>query len=182
MIALLAAAVLLFSLCACNQKADGNNGGDATESEGAPNEETTVHSGNALPDFTVYSMEGEEVTLYEKFGKPLVVNFWATWCPPCKAEMPDFEKVYGEMGSSVEFMMINMTDGSRDTEASVKAFIEDNGYTFPVYLDSKMSAMYTYSVQSIPMTLFFSADGELVDYNVGAMSEQELIEKIGKIK
>lgn len=139
-------------------------------------EETTEGKTEKMPDFAVYAEGGEKVTLYEKLEgkKPVVINFWATWCPPCKAELPHFEKLYGEYGDRVEFMMVDMTDGVRDTVESVEEFISDNGYTFPVYFDSDRSAAYTYGVQSIPLTVFMNTDGEMVSHYVGAMSEAQL--------
>lgn len=137
-------------------------------------EETTAESIDKLPDFTVYNEGGEKVTFYEMQGKPMVINFWATWCPPCCAEMPAFDKLYEEYGGRIEFMMINLTDGQRDTKETVRVFISENGYSFPVYLDSDMTASYAYGVQSIPTTLFVDADGNLLDYHTGAFTEEEL--------
>ena len=164
--AIVLAALMLVTLFGCTAKGEGE--------EITTADETTVQKLERMPDFKVYTMDGKEITLYESFGKPLVVNFWATWCPPCKAEMPDFEELYKEYGDRVNFMMINMTDGNRDTVDGVKAFIEDSGYTFPVYCDSDLSAAYAYSVSSIPMTLFFDAEGNLLNSNVGMISEVQL--------
>ncbi|MBE6588392.1 MAG: TlpA family protein disulfide reductase [Ruminococcaceae bacterium] len=170
---LLLCAVMLLSLCACAQSKE--------SSDAESTADTTANESEKLPDFTVYNMNGEEVSLYESFGKPLVVNFWATWCPPCKAEMPAFDEMYARYGESVDFMMVNMTDGQRDTVDIVKSFIEGNGYSFPVYCDSDMDAAYSYGVQSIPTTLFFSAEGELLEYKVGAISEVQLEEMLRKM-
>ena len=132
-------------------------------------------------DFYAFDLDGKKVSLSEKAGKPAVVNFWATWCPPCKAELPHFEKLYKELGDSVEFMMVDMTDGRRETVDAVKAFIAENGYTFPVYCDSEMSASTTYEVYSIPVTLFIDKDGGLSDMRIGALSEDALRSCIEKI-
>ena len=163
--ALFLAGLLCISLIGC--------GGTAKE-ETDTTAETTGESSDKLPDFKIYDMDGNAVTLYESFGKPLVVNFWATWCPPCKAEMPYFDELYKEYGDRVDFMMVNITDGQRDTTASVKAFIGSNKYSFPVYCDSEMSAAMAYGVNSIPMTLFIDSEGELINYKVGAISESAL--------
>ena len=90
------------------------------------------------PDFTVYDFQGNEVSLSDFRGKPVVLNFWASWCGPCKREMPDFESIYQELGEDVEFMMVNVTDGSRETRDSAAEFIAGEGYTFPVYYDSQL--------------------------------------------
>lgn len=163
--ALFLAVLLCISLIGC---------GNTVKEEADTTAETTGESSDKLPDFKVYDMDGNAVTLYESFGKPLVVNFWATWCPPCKAEMPYFDELYKEYGDRVDFMMVNITDGQRDTTASVKAFIGSNKYSFPVYCDSEMSAAMAYGVNSIPMTLFIDSEGELINYKVGAISESAL--------
>lgn len=126
------------------------------------------------PDFTVLNMAGEEVSLSDFIGKAVVLNFWATWCGPCKSEMPHFETLYQEYGEQVEFMMVNLTDGVQDTAEDVVAFIEDTGYTFPVYLDTELSGAATYGVYSIPMSVFINAEGEIIYYQLGMMSEENL--------
>lgn len=75
------------------------------------------------PDFTVYDLDGNEVHLSDFIGKSIVLNFWASWCSPCKMEMPDFNEKYLEIGEEVQFLIINMTDGSRETIETASAFI-----------------------------------------------------------
>ena len=123
------------------------------------------------PDFTMLDMDGNEVTLASFFGKPIVLNFWASWCGPCKSEMPDLQKFYELYGEEIHFLMVNCTDGSRETVDMAKAFIADSGYTFPVYFDTTSMGAYAYGASSIPLTYFIDADGNLVAYYMGAMSE-----------
>ena len=111
-------------------------------------------------------------------GKPVVLNFWASWCPPCKSEMPEFDSVYQEMGEEVCFMMVNLTDGDRETRASAMKFIEAQGYEFPVYLDTKQDAVVTYGVTSIPTTYFIDKDGFIAARAVGAIDKETLLEGI----
>ena len=138
---------------------------------------------DAVPaaDFTVLDGEGNPVSLSDFQGKPVVVNFWATWCGPCKAELPYFDALYTEYGGSVQFLMVNMTDGTYDTIESVKDFVSGEGYGFPVYYDTEMSAAAAYAVQSIPRTLFIRADGSLAAEQIGMMEEGTLREKIGNL-
>lgn len=125
-------------------------------------------------DFTVYDNEGKEVKLSDFKGKPVILNLWATWCPPCKSELPDFEKMYKQYGDKVEFMMINMTDGQRETRDTAKDFININGYTFPVYYDESFSASYAYSTGSIPVTVIVDSGGTVVAHRTGVISGKEL--------
>ena len=129
---------------------------------------------NTAPDFTVLDKDGNTVRLSEKFGKPIVINFWATWCPPCKQELPDFDKLSKEYGDRVVFMMVNLTDGYRDTVDGTKRFVSGKGYTFPVYFDTKDNAASAYNVSSIPQTTFIDAKGNIYTTRIGAMNEATL--------
>ncbi|MBD9208896.1 MAG: TlpA family protein disulfide reductase [Clostridiales bacterium] len=129
---------------------------------------------NTAPDFTVLDKDGNTVRLSDKFGKPIVINFWATWCPPCKQELPDFDKLSKEYGDRVVFMMVNLTDGYRDTVDGTKRFVSGKGYTFPVYFDTKDNAASAYNVSSIPQTTFIDAKGNIYTTRIGAMNEATL--------
>lgn len=129
---------------------------------------------NTAPDFTVLDKDGNTVRLSDKFGKPIVINFWATWCPPCKQELPDFDKLSKEYGDRVVFMMVNLTDGYRDTVDGTKRFVSGKGYTFPVYFDTKDNAASAYNVSSIPQTTFIDAKGNIYTTRIGAMNEAML--------
>ncbi len=125
------------------------------------------------PDFTVYDQDGNAVKLSDYFGKPLVLNFWASWCGPCRSEMPAFENAYQQLGSDITFLMVNAT-GGRETLNSAKAFLQNSGYTLPVFFDTEMDAAMTYQVYSLPTTYFIDADGYLVNHAIGALSESML--------
>ena len=134
------------------------------------------------PDFTVYDINGNPVNLSDYIGKPTVVNFWASWCGPCMREMPDFQKLYDELGSEVNFLMVNMTDGSRETVNRASGFIKGEGYTFPVFYDTDQNAATTYAVYSIPATYFIDAAGNGVAYATGAIDEATLRKGISMIR
>ena len=129
------------------------------------------------PDFTMLDMEGNEVTLASFFGKPIVLNFWASWCGPCKMEMPEIQKFYDKYGQQIHFLLVSVDD-SLD---AAKTFISDSGYTFPVYFDTTSVGAYTYGASSIPLTFFIDAEGNLTAYYMGAMSESILQQGVDMI-
>ncbi len=143
-----------------------------------PSDETAPEAEEEViaPDFTVLDADGAEVTLADRLadGKPVVLNFWATWCGPCKSELPAFDKAAAEYADRITFMMLNMTDGYQETVDGVKEFMEDNGYTFPVYFDTNYSAAIPYGANSIPLTYFVTSDGVVVGGYMGAMPEETL--------
>ncbi len=180
-----------------NGNAEAGNTDDSADSDG--NADADGDDTAAAPDFTVYDADGNKVALSDFKGEPVVVNFWASWCPPCKAELPDFEAAYQEVGikeaadadsaedgtadaQAVRFLMVNLTDGQRETLDTAGKFSADEGYTFPVYFDTDLDAAYTYGINSIPMTLFIDADGNVQDYAIGMIDEQTLRSGIEKIR
>lgn len=125
-------------------------------------------------DFTVFDADGNEVTLSSHFGKPLVVNFWTTWCGPCRSELPGFDAAAKTYADQIDFMMVNLTDGYSETVDGVQAFVRENGFSFPVYFDTQDSAAAAYDVYGIPQTVFIYADGSVMRSYVGAMPEDVL--------
>ena len=153
----------------------------ATQEAGETEAQTEPEKMKA-PDFTVYDADGNEVHLTDFVGKPIVLNFWASWCGPCKMEMPDFNEKYLELGEEVQFLMINMTDGSRETVEIASEFIKESGYSFPVFYDTKMDAANTYGAYSLPMTFFIDAEGYPVARATGAIDAETLMRGIDMIR
>ena len=122
------------------------------------------------PDFTVYDIDGNPVHLSDYLGTPVVLNFWASWCGPCKMEMPDFQEKYEEYGNQIQFLMVNLTSSSSgETVEGASGFIADQGYTFPVFYDTDSDAAATYGIYSIPTTYFIDADGYALAQATGAI-------------
>ena len=144
------------------------------ETTGTEDAEDTEPVKTPAPDFTVYDIDGNEVHLSDYVGKPIVLNFWASWCGPCQMEMPDFHEKYLELGQDVHFLMVNMTDGSRETVDSASAFIDKNAYGFPVFYDTAVDAARTYGVYSLPTTYFINAKGQAIAQATGTINAETL--------
>lgn len=162
------------------QIAGGANSDDKDTS--ADNKDNNTDDKVAAPDFTMTDKDGNEVKFSSFAGKPIVLNFWASWCGPCQMEMPDFEEMYKTYGEEVAFVMVNMTDGAQETVDSATQFITEKGYTFPVYYDTKMEGAYFYSVYSLPMTYFIDREGYVVGSSRGMISGENLQKGIEAIR
>lgn len=145
--------------------------------ETSPTEETRTPA----PDVVIMDWDGTECRLSDFVGKPVILNFWASWCTPCKSEMPAFEEAYLEYGDEIHFLMVNCTTSSRETRARAIAFIQEQGYTFPVYFDTTGEASSTYGAYSIPLTFFIDAEGYPVAYAQGAIDADVLQQGIDMI-
>ena len=145
----------------------------ATEYTGEAVSETEEQPSLA-PDFTVYDLEGNAHKLSDFQGKPVLLNFWASWCGPCQMEMPDFQDFYEKFGEEVHFVIVNLTDGQQETVESASAFIAEKGYTFPVYYDTDIDAAMKYGVSAVPVSYFIDAEGYFVAWAQGALTEDML--------
>lgn len=121
--------------------------------------------GAKAPDFELKTLAGETVKLSDLKGKKVMLNFWATWCPPCKAEMPAMEEFHKEAGDEVVILAVNI-----DPHLDVKAFVDENGITFPIPLDAEDKVNETYQVLSIPTTYFIDTKGNIGNKYIGAMN------------
>lgn len=170
-LAILTSVLVLFWLFACGNEAEKEKEPlSATESTG-------TESAQPAPDFTVYDGEGNAIKLSDFIGKPVVLNFWASWCGPCRNEMPYFEEAWGEFGNDVRFLMVNLDSNRTDAET----FLEENSYSFTVYYDSIGAASNTYGVKYIPTTFFIDGAGNLVSYATGGISKEVLLKGINDI-
>jgi peroxiredoxin len=121
--------------------------------------------GAKAPDFELKTLAGDTVKLSDLKGKKVMLNFWATWCPPCKAEMPAMEEFHKEAGDEVVILAVNI-----DPHLDVKAFVDENGITFPIPLDAEDKVNETYQVLSIPTTYFIDTKGNIGNKYIGAMN------------
>ena len=118
------------------------------------------------PDFTLVDKNGKNVTLSSLRGKVVLLNFWATWCPPCRAEMPSMEKLYQSLRSRTDFVMLAVD--SQEPLSTVTPFLEKYGYSFPILLDTTGEVGSMYSVTGIPTSYLIDAQGRVLAGKVGA--------------
>ncbi|MFF2796846.1 peroxiredoxin family protein [Lysinibacillus xylanilyticus] len=140
-----------------------------------------LKNGDTPPDFTLTSLDGKDVTLSELRGKKVVLNFWATWCPPCKAEMPHMQNYYEQYAKkdNVEIIAVNLTKAERDVTDdakvdSVMTFRDSYNLTFPILLDPKNSAGEDYQILTIPTTYFIDSNGYIQRAIKGPMNVEML--------
>lgn len=155
-----------------NAKKEQNNSETANTTENVQKNDITY---GKAQDFTITDLDGNEVSLSDFRGKKVFLNFWATWCPPCKAEMPEIEKVYQETKDSDLVILAVEIGEPLDT---VKTFIEDNKYNFKVLLDSDKDVATTYGISAIPTSFFIDEDGNIISKRVGGMTYDEMKEYI----
>lgn len=179
LVVLIGGAYMLYSRLSVDARPDNLSAQTPTETEsqmpqGSDAPAETEPSKVEAPDFTVENANGEEVKLSDYVGKPIVLNFWASWCSPCKSEMPEFNEAWEELDGEVQFLMVNMTDGARETVDTAKEYVEGQGFSFPVFFDTGSEAAMAYSAYSLPTTYFIDAEGYVVARAVGAIDRDTL--------
>lgn len=127
--------------------------------------------GQKLPDAEFISLTGEKLRISDFAGKPVVLNFWATWCGPCKEEIPELQAAFDQYNVSDGLQIIGITD---ELSVDVKPFVEANRMTFPIAYDRSGRASSRYRVQSIPTTLFVNAEGIVMTRHTGALTQGRL--------
>ena len=126
--------------------------------------------GGLSPDFSLTALDGSTFTLSETRGRPVVLNFWATWCPPCRAEMPAIQSRAAEWGD--DLLVVGIEVGEPPDE--VQAFVDRFGLTFPIVLDRNGKVSRRYLVQGLPTTVVLDAEGIVQARHVGAMTARDL--------
>jgi len=138
---------------------------------------TKISADSAL-NFKLKDLNGKDVSLSDFKGKKVFLNFWATWCPPCKAEMPDIEKLYQETkDSDLVILAVNLGD-NKDT---VKSFIDKNKYNFTILLDLDQNIGMQYNITAIPTSFFIDKEGNIVSSKMGGMTMEEMKIYISKL-
>lgn len=139
-----------------------------------------IKKGDFAPDVEMTDMEGNIVKLSDYRGKKVVLNFWATWCPPCRTEMPAFQSYYKKHQDEVEIIGFNMTF-SGDSKKKVEQFVESYDLTFPIYLTDDDSIVNTYAVLTMPTTVFIDEEGRVQVHYRGPLDEKSLEKYISQL-
>jgi len=125
-----------------------------------------IEVGNLAPDFNIRNLKGGSASLSDYRGKIVLVNFWATWCGPCKAEMPSMEALYRSHGrNDFEILAVSIDLGD---EAPVRSFVEDFGFTFPILLDSQFDVNDLFQIRVVPTSIVIDRNGVVTDRLLGA--------------
>jgi cytochrome c-type biogenesis protein len=164
------------------KEAESQTGRSKETNTEAASEETKDKSLPPAPDFQLQDQYGNTHTLEDYKGKTIFLNFWATWCPPCRAEMPDIQKLYESYSQEGEDALIVLgvaapEMGQEKDEEGIQAFLEENGYTYPVLMDTTGELFYTYGIQSFPTTFMIDRDGNVFGYISGQLT-MDMMESI----
>ena len=153
---------------------DENNEGDVEESD-----EVGVEKGKMAPDFELETLDGEKKKLSDLRGERVMVNFWATWCPPCRAEIPDLQKFHEN--EDITILAVNLTETEQDMD-KVEEFVDDFGMTFPILLDTETEVADTYKIQPIPSSFMVDSNGRIQFVALGAMHYDMMVAEFNKMK
>ncbi|WP_169338748.1 redoxin domain-containing protein [Heyndrickxia acidiproducens] len=129
----------------------------------------TLVKGTAAPGFSLQGLNQKTIRLSDFKGKKVLLNFWATWCPPCKKEMPMLEQFYKKHQSEFTVIAVNL-----DTGADVKRFAKNYGLTFPVLLDKNQETSHAYNVMALPTTYLLDENGKILDIQIGQLTDRQL--------
>ncbi|MFK7681916.1 TlpA disulfide reductase family protein [Bacillus sp. Wb] len=143
---------------------------EQASTESAPKGEVGILEGQKVPNIQLETLDGKAFNLKDYQGKTVILNFWATWCPPCKAEMPDMQKFYEEhKNKNVEIIAVNLTSAEKNKE-DIKRFTDEYGITFTVPLDKSGEISNQFNVVSIPSSYLIDDKGVIRRHVVGPMS------------
>jgi cytochrome c biogenesis protein CcmG/thiol:disulfide interchange protein DsbE len=141
---------------------------DLQQSQAAP------QTGFLAPDFTLTTLDGESITLSDLRGHPVLVNWWASWCLPCRAEMPAMQRVY-ERYQDAGFIVLAVNATTQDSRGAAQAFVDEYGFTYPILLDLDGGVAFTYRLRAFPSSYFINADGVISEVVLGGPMDEALL-------
>ncbi|MCL2403688.1 MAG: TlpA family protein disulfide reductase [Coriobacteriia bacterium] len=133
--------------------------------------------GEPAPDFGFTGEQGHFLLLSDYIGTPVVLNFWASWCPPCRMEKPHFQQAFEQYGNDVKFILLNVDEPIE----VARAYMDEEGFTFPVYFDETHAGASTFGVTGVPETFFIDADGVISSRFLGAVDLQTISHAIDEM-
>lgn len=142
--------------------------------------EVGIKKGNKAPDVELLNLNGKPVKLSDFVGKKVILNYWATWCPPCRAEMPHMEKFYKDNEKDVVVLAVNLTNTEQNRD-NVSDFVKDFGLTFPIVMDEEGDVSSTYQVIAYPTSYIIDSQGIIQDIFQGAINYDIMEKAISKI-
>ncbi|GGF25432.1 hypothetical protein GCM10010954_25420 [Halobacillus andaensis] len=160
-----------------DQSVSESESGEKMVAEGPATEEpeTGLEEGQQAPEFTLETLDGEEAQLSDYRGQKVMVNFWATWCPPCRAEMPDMEKFH--QNEDVQVLAINLSE-TESSIGEVEEFADEFDLSFPILKDEKSEVAAQYEVNPVPTSVFIDEDGKIQSVMMGAMNYDMMLQRL----
>jgi thiol-disulfide isomerase/thioredoxin len=159
----------------------GTPGPEATQEEVKADAQAEEEKGPMLPDLPLTRLDGTMTSVNDvRDGKPAIINYFASWCPPCKQELPHFQKAFDEYGDQISFIFLDALDGQRETLKTVNAFIRDFPFTGPVFYDDGLFAS-VFQTTSLPTTVFIAKEGRVVNGYLGFVAEEVLYADIHEL-
>ncbi len=154
---------------------------EETTTEEKAAEEVGIEVGDTAPNFTLETLEGEEVKLSDYRGQKVLLNFWATWCPPCRAEMPDMQKYHEEdAGDEVVILGVNLTS-QENSMTGIEDFLDEYDISFIILSDKTETTAHIYDAFSLPTSYLINKDGSIHDIAVGPLNYELMIEKLDEM-
>ncbi|WP_440896352.1 peroxiredoxin family protein [Amphibacillus sp. Q70] len=142
-------------------------------------DEIGLEKGEVAPDFEVTTLDGEQAKLSDYQGELVMLNFWATWCPPCRAEMPDMQKINDE--EDITILAVNMTETERNKEVVVD-FVKEFDLTFPILMDEESAIMESYEIYAYPTSYMIDSNGRIQFINLGAMNYDQMLQQFKRME
>ncbi|ENH96323.1 thioredoxin [Gracilibacillus halophilus YIM-C55.5] len=155
------------------------NGAMITSPTDDSDNHSSLQEGDMAPDFELETLDGEAATLSDYRGTPVMLNFWATWCGPCRAEMPDMEKFY--QNEDVEILAVNLTS-TESSMSDVEEFVTEYELTFPILLDEKKEVESAYRVSGYPTSYMINETGEITHISVGPMNHEQMVQELKEME
>jgi peroxiredoxin len=155
-------------------------GGMATAKDGAPKLEPAPIAGYPAPDFELANLKGEKVRLSDYRGMPVILNFWATWCGPCRAEFPEFQAA--AVDNADRLVIIGVNNTYADNPEAVPEFVREMGVTFPILLDNEQQVVNAYNVLGLPTTVFIDSKGVVNEVFTGPLNKAYIESKIQELQ